>query len=76
MMNLPAPPAFKYYNNMLCSAAKEVSLNSMKDAVEESVSENSCDRDLTAIFYGSWQQRGYSSLNGIVSAISANKLLT
>lgn len=72
LMNLPPPPAFKYYNNLLCNAAKEVCSISMKNAVEESVIDNDGDRDLTVICDGSWQRRGHVSLNGVVSVIAAN----
>lgn len=72
LMNLPTPSAFKYYNSLLCTAAKDVCVQSMKDSIEESVIENDGDRDLTVICDGSWQRRGHVSLNGIVSAISAN----
>lgn len=72
LMNLPTPSAFKYSKSILCNAAKEVCLTSMKDAVEESVNENGGKRDLTVIFDGTWQRRGHSSLNGVVSAIGAN----
>lgn len=69
IMNLPNPPAFRYYNKALASATKQICIESMREAAEETISicEN---RDITAIFDGSWQKRGHSSLNGIVSAIS------
>lgn len=72
VMNLPEPPAFKYYNALLCTAAKDVCYKIMRNAVEESVSENNGERDLTVICNGLWQRRGHISLNGIVSAISGN----
>lgn len=72
IMNLPKPPAFKYYTELLSKTTKEVCSSLMKDAVEECVIENDGDRDITVIFDGSWQKRGYSSLNGVVSAIAAN----
>lgn len=49
LMNLPSPPAFKYYANLLCTTAKEVCGESMKQAVEESIAENDGDSDLTVM---------------------------
>lgn len=72
VMNMPSPPLFRYYTPMLGLAAKDVCIDSMKQAVEECVKENDNNRDITAIFDGSWQRRGHVSLNGIVSAIGAN----
>lgn len=57
---------------MLSNVAKEVCLDSMKEAVEESVADNDGDRDMTVLFDGSWQRRGHTSFNGIVSAIAGN----
>ncbi|KAG8247057.1 hypothetical protein J6590_070538 [Homalodisca vitripennis] len=37
VMNMLPPASFKYYNNVLCNATKEVSLKSMKTSAEESV---------------------------------------
>lgn len=70
VMNLRNPPAFKYYNKLLCNVAKEVCINTMREAVEESVEENDGVRDICAAFDGTWQRRGHRSLNGAVSAIS------
>lgn len=72
IMNLPKPAAFKYYTNVLLKAAKEVSKYSMERAVTQAVKDNDDEHDLTAIFDGSWQRRGHSSLNGIVSAIGGD----
>lgn len=70
VMNLRNPPAFKYYNKLLCNVAKEVCISTMKEAIEESVEENDGIRDICAAFDGTWQRRGHRSLNGAVSAIS------
>lgn len=72
LMNLPKPSTFRYYNNLLCSTAEEVRANSMRQAVEDGVTESNGYRDLTVVCDGSWQRRGHSSLNGIVTAIAAN----
>ncbi|KAG8250941.1 hypothetical protein J6590_091474 [Homalodisca vitripennis] len=37
VVNLRNPPAFKYYNKLLCNIAKEVCSDTMKEAVEETV---------------------------------------
>lgn len=70
LMNMPQPPEFRYYKNILHEAAKEVCLESMRVAVEESIEMNEGDKDITAIFDGTWQRRGHTSLNGVVTAIS------
>lgn len=44
----------------------------MRVAAQEAVELNEGDRDITAIFDGSWQKRGHSSLNGMVRAISGD----
>lgn len=69
-LNLPIPPAMKYYYTIMCKAAKEVSCETMNEAVEETVNENEGNRDITATFDGSWQRRGHRFLNGIVTAKS------
>lgn len=71
LMNLPAPPAkFCRYNNIILEALKDVSEDSMKKAAEESISANDGCKDIVAAFDGTWQKRGHSSLNGVVSATS------
>jgi hypothetical protein len=70
VMNLHAPPRFTRYNKAICSSAEEVCNKSMKDAVEEAVTQNDGCRDIAAAFDGSWQKRGYKSMNGVTSAIN------
>lgn len=72
VMDLPSPPSFKRYKKVVHTAAKEACEDSMKTAAEECIIENDNDRDVTAIFDGSWQRRGHTSLNGVVTAIAAN----
>lgn len=72
VMNLPSPLTFKRYNKLLCTATKSVCEESMKEAAKECVQENDGDKDVTAIFDGTWQRRGFSSLNGVLTAIAAN----
>lgn len=43
----------------------------MRKAALETIALNEGETDITAIFDESWQRRGHASLNGIVSAISA-----
>ena len=48
-MNMPNPPAFKYYTPLLSAAAKDVCTDTMKEAVDECVEENDGIRDITSI---------------------------
>lgn len=71
ILNLPPPPTkFVQYTSILESAVEKVAKSSMKEAIEEAVELNGGSRDLTVALDGSWQKRGFSSLNGIVSASS------
>ncbi|GFU90921.1 uncharacterized protein TNCV_4922541 [Trichonephila clavipes] len=74
VMNLPPPPAkFQRYNGILLESLSKVSDASRKKAVEETVEMNNSNRNITAAFDGSWQKRGHTSLNGVVSATSLLK---
>lgn len=44
-------------------------MESMGDAVQETMAMNDNSKDITAIFDGTWQRRGHTSLNGVVTAI-------
>ena len=73
MMNMPAPMTVMNYNNIsnrLRDAAKIVAENSMKDAVVEAKKYTNVVADNGVSVDGTWQRRGYSSLNGVVVAIS------
>lgn len=71
IMNLPPPPArFMPYVDILGSAVEDICFGTMKDAVEEAVSLNDNVRDLTIAIDGTWQTRGFKSLNGVVTATS------
>jgi hypothetical protein len=76
IMNLPRPAdKLLLYTQILRKVVKDVAMDSMAQAVEEAVLENSLDcgnenRKLSAGFDGSWQKRGHQSLNGVVSATS------
>lgn len=71
LMNLPPPPAkFNKYNQVLLQAAKETCEDTMSAAVAEAVEANNGDRDLTVAVDGTWQKRGFSSKNGVVTVTS------
>lgn len=86
IMNLPQPPTrFMMYYDVLKTVVENVANESMKKAVEEAVEENqlvaeddeSDPRDLSAGFDGTWQRRGFKSLNGVVTctSIDSGKIL-
>lgn len=71
IMNLPSPPNnFTKYTNIIGSAVKDVCLDSMNLALEEAVQKNENSRDISIALDGTWQKRGHTSLNGVVSATS------
>ncbi|GFX22939.1 uncharacterized protein TNCV_2086471 [Trichonephila clavipes] len=73
IMNLPPPPTkFSKYNKMLLGATKDVCDATMKDAVKEAVQENQNIRDIPVAVDGTWQKRGYSSMNGVVTVTSVD----
>ncbi|GFX81254.1 uncharacterized protein TNCV_1828911 [Trichonephila clavipes] len=72
-MNLPPPPTkFSKYNKMLLGATNDVCDATMKEAVEEAVQENQNIRDIPVAVDGTWQKRGYSSMNGVVTVTSVD----
>ena len=80
ILNLPSPPSkFENYNYAIGSAVEDIALQSMKAAVEEAVVENASDnpRDLSVAFDGTWQKRGHTSHNAVVTAtnIDTGKVL-
>ncbi|GFV56888.1 uncharacterized protein TNCV_1869291 [Trichonephila clavipes] len=73
IMNLPPPPTkFSKYNKMLLGATKDVCDATMKDAVKEAVQEKQNIRDIPVAVDGTWQKRGYSSMNGVVTVTSVD----
>lgn len=54
------------------STVQTVSQASIKSDVEEAFVEDNNNRDLCVGVDGSWQKRGHTSLNGIVSLTSAD----
>ncbi|GFV57393.1 uncharacterized protein TNCV_3569451 [Trichonephila clavipes] len=73
IMNLPPPPTkFSKYNQILLQATRETCEHSMAEAVREAVDENDGKRDLAVAVDGSWQKRGFSSKNGLVTVTSVD----
>lgn len=56
-----SPPKFEYYKRKLLNGLVDVNKVSFGNDVEEHVA---------AAFDGSWQKRGHSSLNGVVTGAS------
>ncbi|GFT09406.1 hypothetical protein TNCV_5062701 [Trichonephila clavipes] len=53
-------------------ATRETCEHSMAEAVREAVDENDGQRDLAVAVDGSWQKRGFSSKNGLVTVTSVD----
>lgn len=74
LMNLPKPMTQKSYEKLVSSllkAAQEVAEETMNDAANELKDDSADDvTDVGISADGSWQRRGYSSLNGTYTAIS------
>ncbi|KAJ4449706.1 hypothetical protein ANN_01110 [Periplaneta americana] len=58
-------------NSVSDNAVSEVALESMSNAVREAVSESNSTH-LTVACDGTWQKRGHTSLNGVVTTTSVN----
>ena len=72
ILNLPKPMTVKIFNiisNTLRDAAKAVAENSMNAAARE-LGRSETITNIGVSVDGSWQRRGFSSLNGIVAALS------
>ncbi|GFU37832.1 uncharacterized protein NPIL_457411 [Nephila pilipes] len=71
LMILPQPPTrFAPYNKKLLNAVKLVSEETMQKATQEAVLENGSNNNIAVAVDGTWQIRGYSSLNGVVTVTS------
>lgn len=71
VMNLPQPPTrFITYNKFLTTAIRECAELSMSLAIREAIVCNEGSKDLTVAIDGTWQKRGHTSNNGVVSATS------
>lgn len=72
-MNMPHPPHKKSWENhkkQILKATKSVAEKSMEEAVQELT--DAQGTDVTVSVDGTWQRRGFSSKNGIVTALSVN----
>ena len=75
-LNILPPPEQKSFESLTCKlevTAESVAENSMNRAAKEicaSASSSDTVVDTVAMFDGSWQKRGHSSLSGIVTCIS------
>ena len=72
LMNMPKPMSKTTYNNIstnIRNATKIVAEQSMADAAREVNSSDGIVNTGVSVD-GTWQRRGYSSLNGVVTAIS------
>lgn len=72
LMNIPPPMTQKNYDKISCkltASAEKIATKSMIDAAEKAVTIKR-STDLGVSLDGTWQRRGYVSMNGIVAAIS------
>ncbi|GFW28685.1 uncharacterized protein TNCV_3714001 [Trichonephila clavipes] len=71
LMNLPPPPAkFERLYTPIFKALETVSSRSMVNSVNEAVIENEHNKNIAIALDGTWQKRGHSSKNGVVTATS------
>lgn len=71
ILNLPLPPSkFSQYTDLIGHAVKEVATESMTKALQEAIESNGGSTDLSIALDGTWQKRGHTSLNGVVTATS------
>ncbi|GFT06630.1 uncharacterized protein TNCV_2855551 [Trichonephila clavipes] len=72
IMNLPRHPQNSQVQPHFLQATRETCEHSMAEAVREAVDENDGKRDLAVAVDGSWQKRGFSSKNGLVTVTSVD----
>lgn len=71
VMNLAPPNArMQTLYKTLLPSVTEVSDGSLRNAASEAIEENEDSQDIAAAFDGTWQKRGFKSLNGIVTVTS------
>ncbi|GFS88373.1 uncharacterized protein TNCV_1751241 [Trichonephila clavipes] len=78
VMNLPQPPTrFAPYGKRILNAAKLVYEDSIQNAAKEAICENEGNNNIAVAVDGTWQKRGYTSLNGVVtvSSIDTGKVI-
>ncbi|GFW70985.1 histone-lysine N-methyltransferase SETMAR [Trichonephila clavipes] len=73
VMNLPPPPK-RFYESLhaLNNATEKVSKVSMALAAAETLSFNNGNPNVSVAIDGTWQKRGHTSLNGVVTAVSVD----
>lgn len=71
VMNIAQPRCrMDVYHDKLLNATTEVSDASLLQAAKEAIIENDGCADVAAAFDGTWQKRGYTSLNGVIIVTS------
>ncbi|GFV21102.1 uncharacterized protein TNCV_4267351 [Trichonephila clavipes] len=71
VMNLPQRPTrFSPYGKRILNAAKLVYEDSIQNAAKEAICENEGNKNIAVAVDGTWQKRGYTSLNGVVTVTS------
>ncbi|GFV99014.1 uncharacterized protein TNCV_1509941 [Trichonephila clavipes] len=61
---------FSPYGKRILNAAKLVYEDSIQNAVKEAICENEGNKNIAVAVDGTWQKRGYTSLNGVVTVTS------
>lgn len=73
MLNLPSPPTlYTSHQNAIGQSCNALCEESVVSAVEEAVTMNEKNRDLCVALDGSWQKRGFTSLNGVMTLTSVD----
>ncbi|GBM10652.1 hypothetical protein AVEN_7924-1 [Araneus ventricosus] len=71
MMNLPQPPTrFQNCNKRLLDATRAVCDLTMQKAAKEAIIENNTDKNISVAVDGTWQKRGYTSHNDVITVTS------
>ena len=71
VMNLAPPNSrIQHYNEKIFPQATEVCEASMRNAAAEAIEENGGYKDTAAAFDGTWQKRGHTSINRVLTVTS------
>ena len=71
VMNLPPPVTRKNYDNLSNKLGEVVEKVAKTSMIEAAADLKQQERSTVGVLFdGSWQKRGYSSLNGVATAIS------